>query len=337
MTVSRVVNGFQTVDQDIRGRVLAAVDALGYRTHRAARSLKVGDHLRIGLIYANPSSAYLSELILGSLEEARRSYVQLVVQTCSGDVSVEEAVDRLVAARTDGIVLTPPISESEEVLERLRKLSLPVVSIASARAPGWALSVHVDEYRAAYQMTQHLISRGHRRIGFVTGDPRHSATDLRLQGYLSASADTGLPAAAELVVAGQFTYRSGLDAAEDLLDLRDRPTAIFASNDDMAAACIAIAHQRGLHVPRDLSVCGFDDTALATAIWPELTTIRQPVSDMSAAAIKLLARTIRDRSFDRLRGEQRHLKLGFEMKFRDSDGDANEGVARRARLRPARR
>ncbi|MBO9575021.1 MAG: LacI family DNA-binding transcriptional regulator [Sphingobium sp.] len=322
MTVSRVMNGNAGVDEEIRGRVLAVVDALGYRTHRAARSLKVGDDLRMGLLYANPSSAYLSELLLGSLHEARRSYVQLVVQTCSGDVGIEQAVDRLVAARVDGVVLTPPISESEEVLERLHKLSMPVVSIASARAPHWALSVHVDEYLASYQMTQHLLGRGHRRIGFITGDPLHSATDLRLRGYLSALADGGHSPAAELIVPGQFTYRSGLDAAEELLDLDERPTAIFASNDDMAAACVAIAHQRGLHVPKDLSVCGFDDTALATTIWPELTTIRQPISDMSAAAVKLLAKVIREGSFNRLRSEQRHLKLGFEMKFRGSDGDA---------------
>ena len=321
MTVSRVINGNTRVDEDTRKQVLAVIQSLGYRANPAARALKAGDQVRMGLIYANPSSAYLSELLLGSLEEARRSSVQLVVQACSGEGGVDQAIDRVVAARVDGIVLTPPISESEAVLDKLRGLSLPVVSIASGRAPEWALSVCVDEYRAAYEMTQHLLGLGHKRIGFIAGDPRHSATDLRLEGYLAALVDSGLPSAPELIAPGQFTYRSGLDAAEDLLNLDMRPTAIFASNDDMAAACIAIAHQRGFHVPKDLSVCGFDDTALATAIWPELTTVRQPISDMSAVAVQLLAKAIRDGAQGRSRGGQ-HLKLGFEIKIRYSDGKA---------------
>ncbi|HZV58440.1 MAG TPA: LacI family DNA-binding transcriptional regulator [Sphingobium sp.] len=322
MSVSRVLNGADNVSEDLRRRVLAAVQALGYRTNLAARSLKTGDQLRLGLIYDNPSSGYLTELLLGSLDAARRSRVQLIVQACDEAGNADAAIDRLIAARADGFVLTPPISESKDVLDRLRTLALPVVSIASAKAPDWALSVCIDERRAAFQMTRHLIERGHARIGFITGDARQSASALRLQGYLRALAESGLPRRPELIASGHFTYRSGLDAAEELLDLPERPTAIFASNDDMAAACIAIAHQRGLDVPHDLSVCGFDDTALATTVWPELTTIRQPINAMSAAAVALLARTLRQESPDARKARARHLRLGYEIKLRGSDGPA---------------
>jgi LacI family transcriptional regulator len=134
---------------------------------------------------------------------------------------------------------------------------------------------------------------GHRRIGFIAGNPNLSASAQRLEGYRAALAAVGIEEDPALIVDGLFTYRSGLDAAEQLLDLPDPPTAIFSSNDDMAAATVAMAHRRGLDVPGDLTVCGFDDTTLATAIWPELTTIHQPIADMARAAVDLLVSSLR--------------------------------------------
>ena len=121
-----------------------------------------------------------------------------------------------------------------------------------------------------------------------------------------------------LIARGLFTYRSGLDAAEMLLDVVDPPTAIFASNDDMAAATVAVAHRRGLDVPGDLTVCGFDDTTLATAIWPELTTIHQPIADMSRAAVEMLVSTIRRRGAPSADTIQHEL-LDFTLVRRQSD------------------
>jgi LacI family transcriptional regulator len=167
-------------------------------------------------------------------------------------------------------------------------------------------------------MTERLISLGHRRIGFVKGHPKHSQSPQRLEGYLAALAEAGLPAPDELVVQGYFTYRSGLEAAEKLLALKDRPTAIFAANDDMAAGAVAVAHRHHLEVPGDLSVVGYDDSALATTIWPELTTIRQPIADMSREAVRLLSDEIRSRRA----GEQpqhREALLDFKLIVRQSD------------------
>ena len=145
-------------------------------------------------------------------------------------------------------------------------------------------------------MTDYLIGLGHRRIGFIRGPLEHGASQERYEGFRDAVAGAGLDFDASLVAEGEFTYRSGLECAETLLGRADRPTAIFASNDDMAVAVIALAHKYNLDVPRDLTVTGFDDTQTATAVWPQLTTVRQPISDMASSAIELLAAELDSRA-----------------------------------------
>ncbi len=185
--------------------------------------------------------------------------------------------------------------DSLPLLEVLRGANGLAVTVASGHpAPGFS-AVSIDDHRAAFEMTRHIAALGHQRIGFIIGNPDQTASERRLTGYRDALAAAGLPHDPALIVQGLFTYRSGLDAAERLLDLAAPPSAIFASNDDMAAATVAVAHRHGLDVPNDLAVCGFDDTALATTIWPELTTIRQPITDMSLAAVELLVKEIHSR------------------------------------------
>lgn len=316
MTVSRVINAGGNVREETRERVERAIAALNYAPSAAARILAGGEEIRIGLLHSNPSFAYLSAFLVGSLDQASRSNVQLVVEKCDdGELA---AIDHLLRGRVDGIVLPPPLSDSPSILAALEGRGVPVVAVATGRAPDWALSVSIDDRQAAYQMTRHLGALGHLRIGFITGNPNQTASGERLAGYRAAIKDMGLADAADLVAEGLFTYRSGLDAADQLLDVADPPTAIFASNDDMAAATVAIAHRRGLDVPGDLTVCGFDDTALATTIWPELTTIRQPVTEMSRTAIDLLLRAIRGRKGSKAAG-QPHLVADYELVRRQSD------------------
>jgi LacI family transcriptional regulator len=162
------------------------------------------------------------------------------------------------------------------------------------------------------------VNLGHQRIGFVVGHPNQTASARRLAGYQAAVASTNADAAAELVVQGMFTYRSGLDAAEHLLGLDERPTAIFCSNDDMAAATVAVAHRLGLDVPGDLTVTGFDDTALATTIWPELTTVRQPIAEMAREAVQSLVRRVRALREGEA-GEPEQVRMAFELVRRQSD------------------
>ncbi|MBU3077942.1 LacI family DNA-binding transcriptional regulator [Sphingomonas quercus] len=318
MTVSRVINGEANVRPATREAVNIAIAALNYAPNAAARSLAGAEQIRIGLLYSNPSAAYLSEFLVGGLEQASRSNIQIVVEQVPVDGDAEAAVRHIIRGGVDGVILPPPLCDSDTVIAILAEAGLPAVAVATGRAPSDVLAVSIDDYEAAKAMTRHIAALGHRRIGFIIGNPNQTASERRLQGFRDAMAEAGLEAPDALIGQGLFTYRSGLDAAEHLLDAAEPPSAIFASNDDMAAATVAVAHRRGLDVPGDLTVCGFDDTALATTIWPELTTIHQPITDMSRTAVELLVRQIRGRRAGRPEISS-HLLLDFTLVRRQSD------------------
>lgn len=319
MTVSRVINNEPNVTAATRERVTIAVAALGYVPNLAARRLAGGQSCRVALLYSNPSAAYLSELLVGGLAEAAVRNVELTVEPCNGDADIWSLVARLVAHRIDAVLLPPPLCDNAALLTQLHDADLPVAQVATGLAAPCADAVTIDDEAAAHAMTTRMIALGHRRIGFIAGPSNQTASALRQAGYVRALVEAGIDADPSLLVAGNFSYRSGLAAAERLLDRRPRPTAIFASNDDMAAAAITVAHRRRLDVPQDLSVCGFDDTAIATTIWPELTTIRQPIADMARQAVHMLSCRVRDRS-GAARTEGGPIRLAYELVARDSDG-----------------
>jgi LacI family transcriptional regulator len=295
MTVSRVINKEPNVRDKTRDRVLEAIRTLKYSPNMAARSLAAGDATHIGLLYSNPSSAYLSEFLVGALDGARHAGCHLVIESCEGEDEAEqaEAARHIAAAAVEGVILPPPLSESVPILTELGIAETPVVTVAMGKLYENALNVRIDDFAAAAEMTNYLIGLGHRRIALIKGHPQQIASAERERGFLAAVNAAGLHPDDVLIEQGYFTFRSGLEAAERLLSHPRRPTAIFASNDDMAAAAVNLAHRRGLDVPQDLSVVGFDDTAPATTVWPELTTIRQPVSQMAGAALDLLLTSIR--------------------------------------------
>ncbi|MEW9571802.1 LacI family DNA-binding transcriptional regulator [Rhodanobacter sp. Si-c] len=299
MTVSRVVNGHSKVRESTRERVMEAVRAMGYVPNRAASSLAAAQDARVALIYTNPSAAYLRELLLGALHGAARTAAQLVIDDWEGfDAAAERKAARALARSVGGVILPPPLCESRVVIEELTRAGVPVVAIASGHFNHDISSVRIDDYLASKEIVEHLVKAGHTRIACIKGHPNQMASTRRFEGYQAALKEAGIAPDANLVQQGYFTYRSGLDAVEKLLALRKPPTAIFASNDDMAAAAISVAHRRGLEVPRDLSIVGFDDTSAATTVWPELTTVRQPISSMADSAIDILLRTIRHRPSD---------------------------------------
>ncbi|MBS0420457.1 MAG: LacI family DNA-binding transcriptional regulator [Proteobacteria bacterium] len=293
MTVSRVVNGERNVRETTREVVLAAVKDLRYAPNPAARSLAGAQNVRIGLLYSNPSAAYLSEFLLGALDESSRKSAQLMLEKCEAAAGERAAVRRLIEGGVSGVILPPPVCESQVILSELKKACVPTVAVATGRFRPDASCVRIDDFKAAYEMTRHLLTLGHRRIGFIKGHPNQTASGERWLGFESALREADVPIETPTIEQGFFSYRSGLEAAEKLLSAEPRPTAIFASNDDMAAAAVSVAHRRGLEVPRNLSVVGFDDTATATTVWPELTTIRQPIAEMAEAALDLLIRKIR--------------------------------------------
>jgi LacI family transcriptional regulator len=296
MTVSRVINSNINVRSEKRELVMRAVRELNYTPNAAARSLAGAQGTRIALIYTNPSWAYLSELLVGALEGAGRTAAQLVIESWDHmKPAAERSAARKLAGAVAGVILPPPLCESKAVCSELLAANIPIIAIASGRFRPELSSVRIDDFRGARDMTEYLLSLGHTRIGFIKGDPNQTASALRYEGFVAAMSEAGASVDTMLVHQGFFTYRSGLDAAEKLLDRKRPPTAVFASNDDMAAAVISVAHRKGLDVPRDLSVVGFDDTASATTVWPELTTIRQPVAAMAATAMEVLQRGINGR------------------------------------------
>ncbi|MBB5685348.1 LacI family DNA-binding transcriptional regulator [Sphingobium boeckii] len=289
MTVSRVINRDGNVRAATQHKVEAAIAALKYAPNTAARSLASGAQTRIALIYGNPSSAYLSEVLVGCLTEASRSDVQLVLERCDTSQDHADIIRRIVEWKVDGVILPPPFCDAGDIVAALLQADMPTAVLATGvPAPG-TFALSIDDSAAARAMTDYLIALGHKRIGFIVGHPNQTASAKRLAGYRQAIAAAGLPDDPMLIAAGDFSYRSGLAAADRLLALPERPSAIFASNDDMAAAVIAAAHRLHLDIPAQLTVCGFDDTALATTISPELTTVRQPIAQMAQAAVAMLA------------------------------------------------
>ncbi len=288
MTVSRVINGGARVSAATRERVQAVIDAAGYVPDPAARILARAGAGRIGLLYANPSNAYLAEVLSGALAGARAAGLLLMIEPSqAGDPAQEaEAVRRLAAGGAQGLIVPPPLGESAATLDAIRAAGLKAVLLAAPPAEGMSGALRVDDVSAAAEMTRRLIDLGHRCIGLIEGRADQSASADRRQGAQAAVNEA--PGAALLIERGDFTYRSGFEAARRLLAARPRPTALFASNDDMAAGALAAVHAEGLQTPGDVSVAGFDDTYLAASVWPALTTIRQPVAEMAhRAALRL--------------------------------------------------
>ena len=293
MTVSRVINGQANVSAQTRQRVEQAIDRLSFAPNSAARSLAGAGQVRLALLFDNPSSSYLAEFLMGALEEAARRDVQLVVQSCADPAQAGAQVRHLAESGIAGFILPAPLCEDQALLDLMTELGAIAVAVGPGEARASHPAVQIDEFQAAFDMTRHIIALGHRRIGFILGNPAQAAAGRRLAGFRAAMEQAGLPCDDALIAQGQFTYRSGLAAAEALLAAGNRPTAIFASNDDMAAATVAVAHRLHLAVPEDLTVCGFDDTDMARSTWPELTTVRQPIRQMTAWAVEAASRMIR--------------------------------------------
>lgn len=319
-TVSRVLNREPNVKADTRDRVQEAVAALNYRPNISARSLAGSKAYLIGVFFDNPSPAYVTDVQLGAIGRCRTEGYHLIVEPLDSEGDVEEQVAPMLATlRMDGVILTPPVCDDVRVLAVLDAEGVPYVRLSPDRDLDRSAYVRMDDMAAAYEMTAHLIKLGHKDIAFIKGHPDHGAAHLRYDGYAKAMADHGLAVREDRVAQGWFSFRSGFEAAETLLAGEDRPTAIFASNDDMALGVMAVANRLRLNVPETLSVAGFDDTPGAKVVWPQLTTVRQPIQAMAAAAADLLL------SGD-LKGEDGAVPsrlLDFELVVRESTGPAS--------------
>ena len=288
-TVSRVINNEPLVRSITRKRVLEAIEQLNYRPNLNARGLASNRSFLIGLFCDRPGD-YLSEFQGSAMDRCRESSMHLMVETV--DVrgpDIDRQMDTLLGQlRMEGVILLPPLSDHSSVLSKLQDAAIPVVRISPKSNLSAAPSIGIDDYSASRQLTRHLLGLGHRRIGFMLGRADHGATEQRYLGFIDEMRAQQAPVDMDLVQTGNFIFSDGLVCAERMLRSPSPPTAIFASNDDMAAAAISMARKFGLDLPGQLSVTGFDDAPVATMIWPELTTVRQPVAAMARIAADLI-------------------------------------------------
>lgn len=292
MSVSRVLSG-APVGEKIRERVDAAILETGYIPNPAARLLARGEIMRIAVMHGNPSTSFTSEMLVGLIEASSEIDCQLKLERC-GEPKIWQAVARqLIRTRVNGVILSTPLCDSPELIALFEAAGIPSLSLGTGRKIGASLAVAIDNRAGASAMTRYLIAMNHRDIAFICGHPDQADSAERREGFLAAMNEAGLSVRDDRIIAGDYSYRSGISAAEALLSGDNRPTAIFASNDEMAAGALAVAHRLGIEVPRQLSVAGFDDTALAKTIWPSLTTVRQPIDEMARQAVAMIVDHIR--------------------------------------------
>jgi LacI family transcriptional regulator len=289
-TVSRVLNEEEGVRPETRQRVQEAMLSLNYQPSIHARSLAGRRSNLLGLVFDNPSGNYVFDVQSGAMARCNESRFRLFIEACTdlGDQLIGEILAMVEQTHIDGLVITPPLSANQELIAALDSRNVPFVRIAPDDTSHDSPAVLMDDRAAARQMTEYLLDLGHERVGFIAGHPDHHSSLLRIEGFREAHAARGRKVNEAYFEQGYNDVQSGTEAGRRLLARADRPTAVFASNDDMAAGLIIAAHESGIKVPDELSVCGFDDTQLARTIWPALTTIHQPTYDMAYAATGLL-------------------------------------------------
>lgn len=320
-SVSRVINNEPNVSEKLREKVEAAVDSLGYVPDLAARSLAGGRSFTLGVLLDNPSPNYTMKLLTGAYRACRRHGYHLLMSnldTTKSDLE-DQLNDVLFNIRVDGLILTPPISSCGTTMAALEKRGIPYVRLAPIGFPERAPAISIDDERAGYEVGEHLIALGHKRFGIALGPQSHGAAGSRHKGFSNAIAAHGLPKPKEVVA--DFTFEGGIYAGHSLMEGPDCPTAIFATNDDSAAGVMAALSERQLRVPHDVSVVGFDDSWIARSVWPNLTTIYQPITEMAEEAAELLLQRHKQAH------KNTHRHLNYHLVERQSTGAVAESAS----------
>ncbi|MBD8898639.1 LacI family DNA-binding transcriptional regulator [Rhodanobacter sp. DHG33] len=313
-TVSRVLNGHPSVRATLRTRIEASIRALNYVPNPSARGLAGNRSYLVALLYDNPmaGSSYTMELIVGVLQACKGTPYNAVLHPFDTADDLAAQIDGFVAThRPDALVLVPPHANNAKLLQRLDELDIRYSTVSSKLRQS-RIDIGFDERRAAADIVEHLISLGHRRIAHITGLHGHGARTWRLSGYRDALRKAGIAYDESLVVEGDFTFASGMAGAKALLDRRRAPTAIFTANDDMACGVMREAYERGLAIPGDLSVCGFDGTPVSQLISPGLTTVRQPCREIGCQAVESVLQSIRDPAL------RQQARVPYEVQLRAS-------------------
>ena len=285
-SVSRVINEVPTVHKDIRDKVNEVIAKTGFKPNPQARGLAFRKSFLIAMIYDNPNATFIVGMQAGILDALRGTGYELLVHQCERRsprfiADVREFVER---QQPHGVILLPPISENLHLLKMLHEVGCPHVSVAAANVEAAMHRVVSRDHDACAEAGLHLAGLGHKHIAVIAGPEGHRSVTERLSGFIGALQSQGLQVPPELIAHGAYTFESGIQAGEMLLTRQPRPTAIFSTNDEMAAGVYQAAHRLGITIPQDLSVVGFDDNPIASRLWPPLTTIRLPIPLMARLA-----------------------------------------------------
>lgn len=291
-TVSRVLSGFEFVKDSTKARVLEAAERLGYVANLPARSLAGGRSQIIGLLVPGLDNGYIGEIVRGIDEELAKSNYDLMLYTTHRHRGKESLyVNTIANGLTEGLLLLVPLVQAA-YLEALRERNFPYVLIDQSDESDKSPMVHCTNWQGAYDATRYLLELGHRRIGFISGIMEITSAVERLEGHRAALMDAGLELDERLIVGGDFWQSAAYEATHKLLSLKNRPTAIFASNDLSAFGVMEAVREAGLSIPQDISIIGFDDIPQASIVHPKLTTMRQPLDQMGRMAARMLMERI---------------------------------------------
>lgn len=294
-TVSRVINNAPGLNDDTRKRVEAVIADLGYVPNPQARALALRRNSLVGLIHGNPNAQMVLNMQQGILEALHGTDFGLVVRPVdrTSPTMLQDIRDFLERQRLFAAILLPPISENDALARLCDEVGCRYARMGSAELDDHRHMVASNDRQAVKEAVTYLVEQGHKKIGLIEGPHGFRSAAERRLGYEDALRAAKLSVPRSLIAPGSYTFESGIEAANRLLDLAPPPTAIFASNDEMAAGVVHAARQRGLVIPDDLSIIGFDDTPIAAHMWPPLTTVRWPIMSMArSATLKLVGDVI---------------------------------------------
>ena len=298
-TVSRVVNGNPNVKPTTRKKVLEAIDRLGYRPNAVARGLASKKTTTVGVIIPDISSIFYSELARG-IEDIATMYKYNIILSNSDQNTDKELhlLNTMLGKQVDGIVFMGG-NITDVHVEEFKRSPVPIVLAASVEEQAQTPSVNINYEQAIYDSVQLLVEKGHKRIAFVSGPMSEPINSVRkLAGYKRALEEAGIAFDDVLVAEGDYSYDSGIEALAHLLEQSDKPTAVIAATDEMALGVIHGAQDRGVSIPEDLEVIGFDNTRLSLMVRPQLTTVVQPTYDIGAVAMRLLTKLMNNEQVD---------------------------------------
>jgi LacI family transcriptional regulator len=289
-TVSRVINRSGLVKEETRQKIMKVVKEHGYQPDPQARALALRRSHLIALISDQPNPQYVVDIQSGILDGLKGTSYQLVVRPCDrkSPTMYDDICEIIRHQKFFGVILTPSISEDDELIGRLRQIECPYVRIAAISLDAPENMIETHDYVGAAEAARHIADLGHTRIAHIRGPDTFLSAKERLRGFRAGLAEHGLRVEEKYLLSGGYTFESGMACGEQLLALDQPPTAVFAGNDEMAVGVYQAVRRAGLRVPEDLSIVGFDDAPIATRIWPTLTTARLPIVHMGRTAVQLL-------------------------------------------------